>query len=149
MALKRRTYSKEFVHKKLVFKLRIFLLLFIVMLSIGICDVYSAYITITNALIAFSSGIVLGYVVGSASNVIWQEEVNKVVMKMDIVSGVILALYIIFAIFKRTIFHHWFSGNELSGFVISLSAGIMLGRFVSVRKQVIAVLKREDKHRRD
>ncbi len=147
MVLKRRTYSKEFVHKKLVFRLRIFLVLFIIMLVIGIYDVYSAYITITNALIAFSSGIVLGYVVGSASNVVWHQEANKVMMKMDIISGVILGLYIVFAIFKRTIFHHWFSGNELSAFVISLSAGIMLGRFSSVRKQIISVLRQQDKHR--
>ncbi|SKB30516.1 hypothetical protein [Daejeonella lutea] len=146
MALKRRRYSKEFVHRKLVFKLRIFLALFFIMLIISIYDVSFSYIAPGKALFAFLIGMVLGYIVGSAANVVWHEEANKVMMKMDIISGVILVLYLIFAIFKRTIFHYWFSGNELSGFVISLSAGIMLGRFVSVRKQIISVLKREDKH---
>ncbi len=147
MALKRRRYSKEFVHKKLVFRLRLFLALFSIMLIIGLYDISYSYITIAKATLAFFTGMVLGYVVGSASKVIWHEEANKVMVKMDIVSGVILVLYIIFAIFKRTIFQHWFNGNELSAFVISLSAGIMLGRFVSIRKQIIAVLKQQDKHK--
>ncbi len=148
MALKRRRYSKEFVHRKLVFKLRIFLVLFTIMLIISIYDISFSYITPAKALLAFFCGILLGYAVGSASNVIWHDEANKVMMKMDIISGVILILYILFAIFKRTIFQHWFSGNELSGFVISLSTGVMLGRFISVRKQVISVLKRKDRHER-
>ncbi len=147
MALKRRTYSKEFVDKKIVFRLRMFLILFTVMLSIGIYDTSHSYITLTRALIAFIGGTGLGFVIGSASNVVWHEEASKVMMKMDIISGIVLGLYIIFAIFKRSIFHHWFSGNELSAFVLCLSAGIMLGRFISIRKQVIAVLKKQDKHR--
>ena len=59
--------------------------------------------------------------------------------------GIILALYILFAIFKTEIFKHWLSGNELSAFGLCLSAGIMLGRFLTVRKRVIAVLKQHDK----
>ncbi|MEJ7692873.1 hypothetical protein [Daejeonella sp.] len=117
------------------------------MLIIGIYDVSSSYITIAKSLVAFSMGTVLGFVIGSAANIFWHEQANKVMMKMDIVSGVILGLYIIFAIFRRTIFQHWFSGNELSAFVILLSAGIMLGRFISVRKRVIGVLKHHEKHK--
>lgn len=123
-----------------------FLTLFSVMLIIGIYDVVNFYITLPKALFAFLTGVLLGIIVGSASKIVWHEEASKVMIKMDIFSGVILGLYIIFAIFKRTIFHYWFSGNELSAFVISLSAGIMLGRFLSVRKQVIMVLKKQNKH---
>lgn len=78
MALKRRTYSKKFVDKKIVFKLRLFLAIFSVMLIIGIYDISQSYITLTKALLAQLTGTALGFIVGSASNVAWHQEVNKV-----------------------------------------------------------------------
>lgn len=146
MALKRRSYSKEFVDKKIVFRLRLFLFLFTLMLVIGIYDTSHSYITLTLALFALGIGLIIGFIVGSASNVKWNEEASKVIMKMDIVSGIILVLYIAFAIFKRKIFQHWLKGEELSAFVLCLTAGIMLGRFITIREKVVSVLKRQNKH---
>jgi hypothetical protein len=144
--MKRRTYSKEFVHKKIVFRLRIFLVMFTIMLITGIYDASLSYITISKAITSLGSGILLGWVVGSASNVKWYEEPGKVMMKMDIISGLVLFLYLAFTIFKRRIFHEWFKGEELSAVILCLTAGIMAGRFLSIRKQVINVLKKQDKY---
>ena len=87
MVLKRRTYSKEFVDRKIVFRLRLFLILFSIMLLIGIYDTSHSYISFSRALLALFAGIVLGFIVGSAANVKWHEDASKVIMKMDIVSG--------------------------------------------------------------
>ena len=141
-----RKQRKQFVDKKLIFKLRLFIILFTGMLSISIYEALQSYISIGWAIAGFIAGAAIGLLIGWGANVIWHEEANKVITKMDILSGVILVVYIIFAILRRWIFRHWFSGNELSAFIFCLSSGVMMGRFLSIRRQVVKILKAQGKY---
>ena len=141
-----RKQRKQFVDKKLIFKLRLFIILFTGMLSISIYEAFQSYISFGWAIVGFIAGGAIGLLIGWGANVIWHEEANKVITKMDILSGVILVVYIIFAILRRWIFRHWFSGNELSAFIFCLSSGVMMGRFLSIRRQVVKILKAQGKY---
>jgi hypothetical protein len=60
---------------------------------------------------------------------------------MDKFGVIILVGYIVFAVFRKKLFGHWLTGNQLSAFIIFLSAGIMLGRLLTLRGRLYKVLK--------
>ena len=138
-----KTHRKKFVDKKLIFRLRLFIALFCIMIFIAIYDTARHDIAVWKAFSALLAGATLGYLIGRAYNVIWNEEAGKAMRKIDIINGIVIALYISFALSRKWIFHHWFTGKELSAFIICLSAGITLGRYLSLRRRIHKVLKQQ------
>jgi hypothetical protein len=139
-----KAHRKKFVDKKLIFKLRIFAALFCIMIFIAIYDTARYYINPWEAIGTLLCGSVAGYFLGRAFNVIWDEEAGKAIRKMDVLNIAVIVLYLLFALSRRWIFHHWFTGNELSAFIICLSAGITLGRYLSLRRRIHKVLKQQE-----
>jgi hypothetical protein len=139
----KRSERKKYVDKKLIVKLRVYAIIFLIMCAIGIYDLAMGNIEPLIFIGAVALGIALGFIIGRASNVVWHEETGRAIAKMDILGVIILLAYIVFAIFRRRIFGHWFAGQQLSAFVICFSAGIMLGRFLTLRKMIVRVLKRQ------
>jgi hypothetical protein len=136
-----KTQRKKFVDKKLIFRLRLFAIIFLIMTGIGIYDVVIGNLHVIVAFAALAGGIGIGLLVGRAMNVVWHEETNKAVTKMDKFGIIILVSYIVFALFRKKLFAHWLTGHQLSAFIIFLSAGIMLGRLITLRGRLYKVLK--------
>ena len=138
----RRQLTKQHLDKKLVFRLRMFLLIMTIMCGIVVYDVVTAVIG-WLALAGIAVGVALGYVVGYLSELRWHEETSKVIGRMDKVGGVALALYMLFSFSRRWIFGHWIHGPALTAFSFSIVMGVMLGRFLSTRTKIIRILKNE------
>jgi hypothetical protein len=136
-----KTQRKKFVDKKLIFRLRLFAIIFLIMTAIGIYDVVIGNLYVIVAFAALAGGIGIGLLVGRAMNVVWHEETNKAITKMDKFGVIILVSYVVFALFRKKLFAHWLTGHQLSAFVIFLSAGIMLGRLITLRGRLYRVLK--------
>ncbi|MDB5202720.1 MAG: hypothetical protein JWQ27_2129 [Ferruginibacter sp.] len=131
---------KKFVEKKLLTRVRLFAIISLLMIAIGIYNVTVGYVSPLLAIAAFGAGIMLGLLVGRASNVVWHEETGKAISKMDRFGVIVLVCYIVFAIFRKWIFQHWLTGHQLSAFIICFSAGIMLGRFLTLRSRILKLL---------
>ena len=136
-----RAHRRKFVDKKLLMRLRIFAVIFLIMAGIGLYDTIRGDLPAWLALASLLGGFGLGLLVGRAYNVVWHEKAGKAVSKMDVFGGLILVAYIVFAIFRKDIVGHWLAGHALSAFVIWLSGGIMLGRLVTLRGRILKVLK--------
>lgn len=142
-ATNRKRLPKQHIDKKLIFRLRMFLLILLVMCGIVIYDVVTEVIGWLLVLTGISVGAVLGYTVGYLSEVRWHEETSKVIGRMDKIGGVALALYMLFSISRRWIFGHWIHGPALTAFSFSIVLGVMLGRFLSTRIKIARILKNE------
>jgi len=122
-------------------RLRIFALIFLIMCGLGIYHIAVDDLKATIALAAVVAGIAIGLFIGRIYNVVWHEETGQAISKMDAFGVSILICYILFAVFRKALFGHWFAGHQLSSFIICISAGVMLGRFLTLRKMIINVLK--------
>lgn len=134
---------KQHIDKKLIFRLRMFLLILTAMCGIVIYDVVTEAIGWLLVLTGIAVGVVLGYAVGYLSEVRWHEETSKVIGRMDKIGGVALVLYMLFSISRRWIFGHWIHGPALTAFSFSIVLGVMLGRFLSTRIKIVRILKDE------
>ena len=132
---------RQFVDKKLRIRLWIFGVIFLIMTGIGVYDIIRGDLPPWLGGASLLGGFLLGLLVGRAHNVVWHEEAGKAISKMDLFGGLILGAYIVFAIFRKNIIGHWLAGHALSAFVIWLSAGIMLGRLVTLRGLIHKVLQ--------
>ncbi|QCR22543.1 hypothetical protein [Pontibacter sp. SGAir0037] len=92
---------KQHIDKKLIFRLRMFLCILIVMCGIVLYDVATEVIGWLLAFGGVAVGVVTSYVVGHLSDVRWHEETSKVMARIDRLGGVVLVLYIAFSISRR------------------------------------------------
>ncbi|OAQ41611.1 hypothetical protein A5893_00430 [Pedobacter psychrophilus] len=113
------------------------------MSGIMIYDLLTGKINFWLAFLAFGSGNLLGYLVGSISKIKWHEEDSVVIAKMDRIGIIILVIYLSFSLSRRWIFGHWIHGDMLSAFSFSFAAGVILGRFISTRIKIRNVLKEQ------
>jgi len=144
MPLSKRKEVKQFVHKKLLFRIRRLALIFLIIFAILIYEITQHYIVIYLAAIGFMSGMIIGLLVSKRMhNISWDVETNKAVTKMDRLGIIILILYILFAISRQWILSYWLQGNALTAFSLSIAAGGMLGRLWNTRQKVRQILKKE------
>jgi hypothetical protein len=79
--------------------------------------------------------------VGSYANVHWHSESEKVIAKLDRIGIVVLVLYLVFSLSRRWILGHWVHGIQLSVVSFSMAAGAMIGRILTIRKQIRDILR--------
>jgi hypothetical protein len=133
--------SKEFVDKKLIFRMRMFVVIFTIMIGIILYDIISDIISVPMAISGVSVGLIVGFIVGNLSNITWHPEREKVITRIDRAGVVVLIIYLSFSFSKKWIFGHWIHGPELTAFCFSTVSGIMAGRFFSIRFQIKDILK--------
>ena len=140
---RRKRLPKQHIDRKLIFRLRMFLLILIVMFGIVVYDMVTEVIGWLLVLGGISVGVVIGYAVGYLSEVRWHEETSKVIARMDRLGGATLVLYLLFSLSRRWIFGHWIHGSALTAFSFSIVLGAMSGRFLITRKKIVRILKEE------
>ncbi len=144
MPLSKRKEVKQFVHRKLLFRLRRLAIFFIIVFSVLIYEISKNDIAGYLAIAGFALGAVIGLPVSRRMHTIsWNAESTKAVTKMDRVGIIILVAYILFAISRKWIFGYWLHGYALSAFTLSGAAGGMLGRLWQTRQKIRSILKRE------
>ncbi len=144
MPLSKRKEVADFVHRKLLFRLRRLALIFMIITGVLIYEISHNYIALYLALFGFMTGMVIGLLVARRMhNITWDAASNKAITKMDRVGIFILVAYLLFAISRRWIFSHWLQGYVLSAFSLSVAAGGMLGRFWKTRQKIRQILKHE------
>ena len=129
------------MQRKLLWRLKIFFVLFAGLLSVIVYEISRHHITGPTAVGAMMIGMMLGAAFVRRKRIYWQEETSKVIARMDRIGVVLLAIYIAFAITRHFLLEHWVHGSQVLGFSVSLAAGTMLGRLLSMRSQIRQILK--------
>ncbi len=128
--------------KKLLLRLRLFLVISLVMLGIIVYDFFQNIISFPLAVTGIGLGVLIGLVAGRMFKIHWHEEENKVVSRLDELGIVILILYIGFAIFRGRFFGTWIHGPLLTAFTFAFFSGTMFGRFMTMGFSIRSILYR-------
>lgn len=136
--------AKKYVERKLIRRLRIFFVVFVILIGVIIYEISQQYLEASACVGAMMLGILSGAVFVRRKRIYWQEETSQVIARMDKIGIAILVIYILVWIARHLILHNWLHGHRLTAFSLSLAAGAMLGRLLSIRSQVRQILKERD-----
>jgi hypothetical protein len=145
-AATRRQVRRKYVHRKLILRLRLFALIGLGMCGAVTYQVLAYQVLLLPTLAAAGTGLLVGLVVGRLSKVLWHEEATQVVAKMDRLGGVVLAAYLVLALSRRWVLGHWFAGHQLTAVTLAFTGGVMMGRLVATRREVVRVLKSQRRY---
>ncbi|MEN8123890.1 MAG: hypothetical protein ABFR32_02085 [Bacteroidota bacterium] len=132
--------NSTFLDKGLKKHLWFFILMFFIFISLAIIHFIQDDVPVKYPFTAFISGIFLGAILSRIQNVTWDSKGHKIVKEFDIVGGILLILFILFTIFKKKIVYEITHLNHISAIVLSLNAGVMLGRIFTIRHKIIKTL---------
>ena len=132
---------RQFVQRKLIIRLRIFFFLFFILVDIIFYEMSLHYISPLMAICALIFGFFSGLLFVRRKKIYWEEDTARVIGKMDQVGVVLLIIYILFSVTRHWLLHKWMQGNQLTAFSFSFAAGAMGGRLISIRQQIVRVLK--------
>ncbi|VVB75131.1 Uncharacterised protein [uncultured archaeon] len=142
MPSKRHKIVKRFVDRKLRMRMALFAIIILALLVLITYDIFMGAINAPLALAGILIGILVGFFAGRMFNITWHEESNKVVSRMDWIGIIVLVIYMIFAIFRTQIFSAWVSGPAAGAFGFCVIAGTLIGRFWSMRRKTIRILRK-------
>lgn len=134
---------RQFVQKKLIIRLRIFFILFFILVDIILYEISLYYISPLMAMGALVFGFFSGLLFVRRKKIYWEEDTARVIGKMDQVGVVLLIIYILFSVTRHWLLHQWLQGNQLTAFSLSFAAGAMGGRLLSMRRQIKRVLREQ------
>jgi hypothetical protein len=141
VASRKNKHARQFVERKLIIRLRIFLALLVMLLGVIVYEISNDYMSPDKTLFAFSCGILMGVVFNRRKKIFWEEETSRVIARMDRIGIVLLIIYIAYVIFRHEWLAHLFYGHQLTALSFTLTAGTMTGRVLSMRTQIRQVLK--------
>ena len=133
--------AKQYVEKKLINRLRLFFLLFTLLIIVISYEVSRGYLNVSSVIGAMMIGMMIGAAFVRRKRIYWEEETSTVIARMDKIGIWLLVVYILFAVTRHFALERWFHGQQLTAFSFSLAAGAMLGRLLSVRSQIRQILK--------
>jgi Kef-type K+ transport system membrane component KefB len=136
--------ARHFVERKLLIRLKLFFVVFSLLMVVILHETIRHYITMSTALGAMMLGMLVSGIFVRRKRIYWEEETSRVIARMDRIGLVLLALYIAFAIIRHFLLDQWLHGRLLVGFSFSLAAGSMLGRLLSMRSQIRQILKEKN-----
>ncbi len=131
---------RQHLNPKLIRSLRLFGIIFVVMLAVILFDIVQGTITVLLALAGLLLGMVVGMVLARMKRITWDEASATVIAQMDMIGGIILVLYIVLIFVRNWFFGHWAEGPALTAMSLSFTAGTMLGRIVGTRRGIARVL---------
>ena len=136
--------AKEFVERKLLNRLRIFIAVFTLLLIAIFLEIYFDYISASTAIGAMMLGMMSGAVFVRRKRIYWEEDTSRVIARMDKIGIGLLIAYVLFMVIRHVFLHRWLHGHYALAFSFSFAAGAMLGRLLSMRAQIRQILKEKN-----
>jgi hypothetical protein len=132
--------AKKHIDRKLIFRIRIFYVIGIILTGLMLYDVLEGIIGFELSLGGFLLGLFLGFLATRMFIIHWHEERAKVVSRLDTIGIIVMLIYMTFSLSKAWFFGHWIHGSVLTAFTYSILAGIMIGRILGMRLKIKNIL---------
>ena len=132
--------AKKHIDRKLIFRIRIFYVIGIILTGLMLYDVLEGIIGIELSLGGFLLGLFLGFLATRMFIIHWHEERAKVVSRLDTIGIIVMLIYMTFSLSRAWFFGHWIHGSVLTAFTYSILAGVMIGRIVGMRLKIKNIL---------
>jgi hypothetical protein len=124
---------RQHIDSKMKTRLRIYSLIAIILLIFIAYEVSLGAITILLAILGIVVGLIIGSILGRVFRLDWDEQNSKVIGYIDGIGALLIILYIIFLLTEI----HYLQTD----FVLSVFAGVMLGRVLITRHHLTNILK--------
>lgn len=131
----------EYIDKKLIKRLRIYLIMMLIMLVVIIFEVLTGSFSISWALGGILIGLGVGTLVSRMYRLSWDEETNHVIGRIDWIGAIILICYLIFVFARTSYLGQFVQGTPLFALVLSITSGTMLGRVITTDRGIKKILK--------
>jgi hypothetical protein len=138
-----RSKTTKHLDNRLRLRLRLYFLISLILICVVLYEIISGVVPLSFAFFGVVFGILLGIVTARMFHLSWNKDVKKIVSRLDMMGGVILVLYIIFAVFRGRIIGHFIHGSAVGGVSVALVTGIMLGRVLGTRGRIMQILKEQ------
>ena len=132
--------AKKHIDRKLIFRIRIFYVIGIILTGLMLYDVLEGIIGFELSIGGFLLGLFLGFLATRMFIIHWHEERAKVVSRLDTIGIIVMLIYMTFSLSRAWFFGHWIHGSVLTAFTYSILAGIMIGRIVGMRLKIKNIL---------
>jgi hypothetical protein len=132
------------IDKRLRFRLRLYFLIAVLLIGLLIYNVFRGTLQLGYGLVGLGSGIILGAIASRMYHTSWNHDAKKVVSKLDAFGIAILVGYVLFEVFREKIVGYFTHDFQVATVGFAVLAGIMLGRVLGTRGQIIAVLKEQE-----
>lgn len=136
-----REQVRSHIDKKLQRRLRLYFGISLLLLCAVLFEVFIGIVGFAFALLGILIGLGLGFISARMFHLSWDQDAKKIVSRLDLFGGVILVLYILFAVFRSRIIGHFIHGPAVGGVSISIVTGIMIGRFFGTRGRIRKILE--------
>jgi hypothetical protein len=139
--MKSKNLAKNFLDKRLYTRLR---LLTVLSIALTAATIFEVVVNGLNNLLAVEGiiiGLLVGIVVSRMFSLSWDDETNQVISNMDWIGAIIFLFYLIFMIGRTFLVGYWTSGTTYFGIIISITAGVMIGRIIGTRHSISKIRK--------
>ena len=113
----------------------------LIMLGLLVREAIHGTIGLAWVVVGLLAGAAVGEVASPIKHVQWDEEVRKVVARLDWIGAVILVVYLALMLSRDWVLGHLVHGAALAALGLSVTAGAMGGRAMGTRRAVRAVLR--------
>lgn len=142
MHIIRRKHTKH-LDKKLRFRLIIYFIISVILLGIVSFEVWTNRVSPMLAVIGLIIGLGIGFLTARMFLISWDKDAKKVIARLDILGGIILALYIMTAVMRTRIIGQYVQSSYVTGTSLSVVAGIMIGRVFGTGHKIGKILKEQ------
>jgi len=129
------------VDRRLIVRLRIYIIVMILLLAVIIYEVVQGTFVIQLPIVGIIIGLFVGIIVSRMYNLSWDEETNNVIGEIDRIGAVILVGYLIFIFTKSYFLGYYVQGTYLFAIILGITAGTMLGRVLATSRGINQILK--------
>lgn len=139
----RKTPPRKYIHRRIMVQVSIIVL---VALGLGVAvvnDAITGKAGVLPLIIAATVGLLVGYVAGRMFLITWHEDTQKVIMRMDRTSIFLVVAYVAFRILSTRLLGDYFTGVALTAISFAAVDGILIGRLISVWRNVRRVLQEQ------
>ena len=129
--MKKGSEVTQSVDRRLIVRLRIYIIVMILLLAVIIYEVVQGTFVIQLPIVGIIIGLFVGIIVSRMYNLSWDEETNNVIGEIDRIGAVILVGYLIFIFTKSYFLGYYVQGTYLFAIILGITAGTMLGRVLA------------------
>jgi hypothetical protein len=142
MAVLKHKHTKH-LDTKLKFRWYIYLIISVLLFLAVLYEIFTSRVSMTLAGGGLIIGLGIGVIAARMFLISWDKDAKKIISRLDLFGGVILAVYIVIAILRSKIIGEFVESDYVTGTSISVIAGIMIGRVFGTGHKITKILKEQ------
>lgn len=142
--IRRSTYVKKHIDKRLQFRFRLYFIIAIILLCIVGYNFIRGDLSLLLTLLTLGIGLCAGIISARMYQLSWNHDGQKIVSRLDGLGGVILILYILFALLRDKLLAMFVAAPSIGAATFAIIAGIMMGRVIGTRGKIVHILKEQE-----